>query len=152
MRDWMQIRRIAGIGLMTVGVLVAAFFAALGVAVVANYIEPENPADGLSTVAVLTVPGIVAGVIVLALGRWLYGGWRGEAPLLRAARIMLPVAGLVSVAVFGVLLVALLVTGFGAEDWLSALKHWLGVASGVGTFLLGRSLRPSASKGVVLAS
>ncbi len=147
----MQLRRLAGMGLMAVGGLGAAFFAALGVAVIANYIEPENLADGLSTVALLTLPGAVAGGAVLVLGRWLYGGWRSDAPLLRAARVVLPVAGLVAAAAFAVLLVALLVTGFGPEDQLSALKHGLGIAAGAGAFVVGRRFRPSASKGVAPA-
>lgn len=142
----MRIRRLAGAATMSVGALATAFFATLGIAVIANYLEPENLADAVGTLLVLTGPGLLAGLAAMGIGRIVYGGWKDKAPLLHAARILLPVAGLGMAAVFCVLLVALFATGFGPEDGLSALKHALGVAAGACGLLAGRMLpRPTPS-------
>jgi hypothetical protein len=136
----MRLRRLSGIGLMSLGALAVAVFAALAIAVVANYLEPENLADALGTVLLVTGPGIVAGLAVLGAGRWVHGGWRTEAPLLHSARVVLPVAGAAGAFVCGVMLVSLLATGFGPEDGLAAVKYGLGIACGGAGYVAGRRL------------
>jgi len=126
---------------MALGGAAALFFCALAVVVAANFIEPENMRDALATIAMLTAPGLIAGLAAIALGRWLYGSWRGRAPLMWIVRLVLPWAGLGAAVVFFAMLAWVFVLGFGPEDALAAIKHALGAASGLLAFVVGRRLR-----------
>ncbi len=80
---------------MAPGALLIAGFAALAVVVVLTFVEWRSALDGLSSVGIVSAPPILAGGALLALGRWVYGGWQTDTPIARAASVVLPVLGVI---------------------------------------------------------
>lgn len=89
-------RRIVGGTVMALGALIAIGFFALALIVAVTFLDWRNPFDGLTTISMITIPPMLAGGALLALGRWVYGGWRANAPIARSAAFALPFAGVVA--------------------------------------------------------
>ncbi len=140
-------RRIAGVGLMGLGGVAMVATTALIAIVVVNYVEWENAADALGTVALATGPAMLAGVIVLAGGRWVYGDWRAQAPIRKTSATGLRLAGVVMVAVFSVLFVMLILAGVGPENRGEATVIGLGVIAGLALLRAGMRMgKPRARR------
>ena len=81
---------------MVVGLLLVIFFLALALVVTVTFVEWRNALDGLRSVAIVSVPPMLAGLALLALGRWIYGGWRIHTPIRKSASFALPFAGVLA--------------------------------------------------------
>lgn len=86
-------RRVAGGVLMGLGAVLLAGFVSIGLVVALTFIEWRVPFDGLATVGMVCGPFIAGGLVLIALGRWFYGGWRSGHPILTGAAAVLPFIG-----------------------------------------------------------
>ncbi|MDZ4759560.1 MAG: hypothetical protein SGJ21_00620 [Alphaproteobacteria bacterium] len=109
-------RRLGGAIVMGLGAVLVLAMALVATVALANFIELENSADAVTTVAFLTLPPAAAGLALIALGRWIHGEWRTRAPICglisRAARV----CWLALVATLCVLLGAMAVRGLEPQD------------------------------------
>lgn len=66
-------RRVTGAILMGLGGLAALGMTLVAGVVIVNFVEWENAADALGTLARLSALPLLAGIAIFALGRWIYG-------------------------------------------------------------------------------
>lgn len=137
-------RRVGGAILMGLGGLVVLAMCAVAAVVIANYVEWENAADALGTVAMIASVPIGGGILVALLGRFVYGDWTGRAPMLGVSSLALRFIGGAIAAVLAGMLVLLMTMGVGPEDRGVAVSLCIGVMIGVGIGALGFLLRPRA--------
>jgi hypothetical protein len=127
---------------MLVGGLAVLAMAVLASVVIATYLEWENAADALSTVAMVSSVPVVGGALVALFGRWVYGDWTGSAPLLRVSSWLVRVIGIVLTAALGVMLALLVFAGVGPEDGDVAVSLGIGIIGGLGLVLIGFLIAP----------
>jgi hypothetical protein len=135
-------RRLGGAFLMLIGGLAIVAMSAIASVATANYVEWENAADNLTTIAMIALPPMLAGMLVALLGRWVYGDWSGRAPLLHVSSWVVRLLGFAIAAGLGFMLVMLLIAGVGPgeRDVVAALG--LGLMGGVALAALGFWIRP----------
>jgi len=137
--DW---RRIFGAIFMVLGGGAVIAMIALASIIIANFVEPENAAEALSTVAMATLPMALLGTVVLGLGRWLYGGWTERAPVLHAASLLIRIAGFLVALGLGAMFLFLVFTGIGPDDHQAAAGLGLGAIAGLAIMFAGFLMRP----------
>lgn len=135
-------RRIGGALLMGLGGLAVAAVLLVAGVVLANYVDWSDAAEPLATVAAILSPPLAGGVLILALGRWLFGDWRSAAPLRVWGTRALGLVGAALVLVLGVMLALNLSTGFGDHNREMVIAMSVGVVAGLG--LIGLNLRKSS--------
>jgi hypothetical protein len=123
-------RRIIGWLAMALGALTMLVGAALMILMTANFVEWPNAADALGTTAMITLPVLGLGGVVLLFGRWLLGDWRTGRPLRAALPWALQIGGGLAALVYGAMLVNVVAQGFGPEDYAAAVKLLLATAAG----------------------
>ncbi len=139
----MIIRRLSGAFLMSVGGLAVLGMASVASVVIANYVEWENAADALRTVAMLSIPPVLAGMVVALVGRFVYGDWNGRAPLMRVSSWVIRIIGASMSVVFFVLLCVLYIAGIGVDDRDVAVTLGFGFIGGMLLAALGFWLAPN---------
>ncbi len=142
----MSLRRTGGSLLMIMGAAAIAAMAALAMIVIVNYVEWDNAADALGTVAMVTLPFAVGGAIVMLLGRLVYGGWREWAPVRRVSAWMIQITGGLLAFALGGMLVFLMVTGAGPEDSPAVISLGVCTIIALGAAFLGFLLRPRSER------
>ncbi len=142
----MRWRRLFGTTLMTLGGATIAAMTALASLAVGNYVEWENAADALGTVALMTLPPALAGALLLAAGRLVYGEWTDRAPVLNATAAGIRLAGFVVAIGLGAILLLFALTGITSSDLIAALVLGLGTAAGIGLIILGFLIKPSSGR------
>lgn len=109
--------------------------------IVASYVEWENAADALRTVAIATAPPALIGAILMIVGRWVYGGWSERAPIVNASSLAIRTVGFTVAIALGLTLVFFLATGMSADDETAAAMLGLGATAGVGLVFLGMRMK-----------
>lgn len=142
----MNWRRAFGAAFMVLGGAAVMAMAALASVVVVNYVEWENAADALGTVAMVTLPPALGGAVLLAFGRLVYGEWLDRSPVLNASSAAIRLAGYVVAIGLGAMLLFLAATGITAADQIAALVLGLGTAAGIGLILLGFRIKPGSGR------
>jgi hypothetical protein len=139
-------RRITGAWMMIIGAAVVVAMAALASLVIANYVEWENGVDAMQTVATLTIPPAICGVIMTFVGRWVYGAWYERSPMLNASGLLIRILGFVVTAIFGSMLVFLLATGITADDQTAAAALGIGTTMGLAIIFLGFRMKTGSGR------
>ncbi len=122
------------------GAAITAMAALTGL-VVANYVEWENAADALTTVAMVTLPPAIGGALLLALGRFVYGEWSDRSPVLNASAAAIRIAGFVVAIGLGAMLLFLAAAGINDDDQLAAAALAVGTTLGIALIVLGFRIR-----------
>jgi hypothetical protein len=135
-------RRALGAILMIIGGAIVAGMIALAWVVIANFVEWDNAADALGTVAMISLPPIALGALLVLLGRWTYGGWRTRAPVVHISSLAIRLAGLAVTLALGAMFLFLVVTGVGPDDREAATTLGLGAIAGIVMILAGFLLKP----------
>ena len=78
-------RRVSGACLMITGAAAAAGMIVVAFAIMARYLKLPDAANTLGGASSLTMPVMLAGGVVLLVGRWVYGEWNDRAPIVNAA-------------------------------------------------------------------
>ena len=107
----MKWRRLTGASLMILGGAMALAMAVLAAVIVANFVEWENGADALGTVATATLLPALGGAVLMLIGRAVYGAWMERSPVLNALALAIQIAGAVVALGLGAMLVFLAITG-----------------------------------------
>jgi hypothetical protein len=136
--------RIIGAGLMTIGAALAIAMIILAAILVANFIDWTNVARALP-VAVITLPAGLLGVLLIGLGRLIYGQWLDRAPLRRIAALIVQAIGAMTTLGLGVMFLLLIMAGVGPQDRSDATSLGLGMLAGLVLLFLGVWLRPTGS-------
>lgn len=131
--------------------MISGFAAIVGMAVTAifvtsNYVAWENYDEALRTVAMLTAPPAGAGLVLLLIGRWVYGEWLDRAPIMGASSLAVRVAGFCVAIGLGVLLVFLMFTGATADDQAAMALLGLGLTIGIALIFLGFRIKPRSNR------
>jgi hypothetical protein len=136
------IRRTAGGFLMIIGCSAVTAMLLLAAIVIANYVEWDNAADALGTVAIVTLPPAAVGAVLMLLGRLVYGGWREWAPVRRVSAWLVHAVGVLLSAVLGAMFLFLIVTGAGPEDRPAVISLGVGTIVALALAFAGFWLRP----------
>ena len=139
-------RRRTGAMLMILGGCVVLAMAALASVVVANYVEWENAVDAMQTVATVTIPPAIGGIVVILVGRMIYGEWYERSPMLNASGLLVRMLGFTVTAIFGTMLIFLLATGITAEDQTAAAALGIGTTLGLVILFLGSRIRSGSGR------
>lgn len=133
-------RRVSGSALMVIGGAGALAMLLLAAIVTANFVEWENSAEALSTIAIIVAPPAILGVCVLLLGRWVFGGWRNERPLRVWGVRMLGMSSALGAATLAAMLALNISSGFGAHNRVMVIAMAAGLIVTLSTTMV--SLRP----------
>jgi hypothetical protein len=142
----MNWRRTIGAALMISGFAAIVGMAVMAMFVMSNYVEWENYQDALRTVAMLTAPPAGAGVLLMLIGRWVYGEWIDRAPIIGASSLAVRIAGFCVAIGLGMLLVFLMFTGASADDQAAMALLGLGATIGVALIFLGFRIKPRSGR------
>ena len=142
----MNWRRIIGAALMTLGAAVVIAMAALLSVVIGNYVEWDNAADALSTVATVTILPMIGGAIVLLAGRLLYGEWQERAPIVNASALAIQVAGFLISVSLGSMLLFLVATGIKPDDQSTAAALGIGTTAGLAMIFVGFRIKSGSGR------
>lgn len=142
----MHWRRIFGAAFMMLGGAAIAAMAALAGLVIGHYVEWENAADALGTVAIVTLPPALAGALLLALGRLVYGEWTDRSPVLNASAAAIRIAGFVVAIGLGAMLLFLAATGIAADDQIAAAALGVGTTMGIVLIVVGFRIKPGSGR------
>jgi hypothetical protein len=127
----MNWRSLAGAVVMGAGGLLIVAATLVGGVVLANYVDWGDPVEPLATVAtILSVP-LAGGVLILVLGRWLFGAWRTAAPLRIWGMRVLGAIGACLVPVLATMLALTLSSGFGDHNREMVIAMAIGVLAGL---------------------
>ncbi|MEZ6031060.1 MAG: hypothetical protein R3C46_15115 [Hyphomonadaceae bacterium] len=85
--------------------------------------------------------GVLGGIVVLLLGRLIYGHWRRAAPIANFTADVTRMVGLAIAFGLGAMLVFLLATGLEKEDAVAAIVLGIGTVAGLGLAYVGNNLR-----------
>ena len=135
--------RILGAVLMTLGAALAIAMITLAAIVIANFVEWSNATDALTTIGLITLPAALLGVLLIVLGRMVYGQWLDRAPLRRIAALVIQAVGALISLALGVMFLALIMAGVGPQDRSDATSLGLGMLAGLALLFLGVWLKPS---------
>lgn len=138
----MIIRRLSGAFLMSVGGLAVLGMATIASVVIANYVEWDNAADALGTVAQLSALPVLGGTVVALIGRWVYGDWSGRAPLMRVSTLAIRLVGMAMALGLGAMLLFLFFAGIGPDDRDTAVSLGVGVIGGIMLTAIGFWIAP----------
>lgn len=139
-------RRTIGAALMISGFAAIVGMAVTAIFVTSNYLAWESYEDALRTVAALTAPPAGAGLVLLLIGRWVYGEWLDRAPIMGASSLAVRIAGFCVAIGLGVLLVFLMFTGATADDQAAMALLGLGLTIGVALIFLGFRIKPRSNR------
>jgi len=139
-------RRRTGAMLMILGGCVVLAMAALASVVVANYVEWENAVDAMQTVATVTIPPAIGGIVVILVGRMIYGEWYERSPMLNVSGLLVRLLGFTVTAIFGTMLIFLLATGITADDQTAAAALGIGTTLGLVVLFLGFRIRSGSGR------
>ncbi len=139
-------RRLIGAALMILGGAMMLAMAVLAAVVIANYVEWDNGADAMRTVASITLPPALAGAVVMLIGRIVYGAWMERSPVLNALALAIQIAGVIVALGLGAMLVFLAVTGITADDQTAAAALGIGTAAGLTLIFIGTRIRVGSGR------
>lgn len=142
----MKWRRLIGAALMILGAATVVAMAVLTGVVIANFVEWDNGADAISTVAVVTLPPTLGGALLMLAGRVVYGAWRKRSPLLNASALAIQIAGGVVALGLGAMLMFLIVTGITADDQTAAAALGIGTTAGLALVFIGFRLKSGSGR------
>jgi hypothetical protein len=131
---------------MILGGATVVAMAALASLVIANYVEWENGADALGTVAMITIPPALAGIVLIFIGRWVYGEWYRRSPMLNASGVAIRILGFVVTLIFGSMLIFLTVTGITADDHTTAAALGIGTTLGLAVIFVGFRIKSGSGR------
>ena len=132
--------------MMIIGAAICVAMVALASVVIANYVEWDNGIDAMRTVATVTVPPAIGGLLLVFLGRWVYGDWYDRSPMLNASGLMVRILGFLVTAIFGSMLAFLLATGITADDQAAAAALGIGTTLGLAIVFLGFRLSSGSGR------
>jgi hypothetical protein len=132
--------------LMIFGGCVVVAMACVASIVIANYVEWENGADAMRTVATVTIPPAIGGLVITFVGRMVYGDWYERSPMLNASGLLVRALGLVISVIFGTMLIFLLATGITADDQTAAAALGIGTTLGLVVLFLGFRIRSGSGR------
>jgi hypothetical protein len=139
-------RRLIGATLMILGAATVVAMAALASVVIANFVEWENSADAMSTVAVVTLPPTVGGALLMLVGRIVYGAWRKRSPVINASALAIQLAGGIVAVGLGAMLLFLIVTGITADDQTAAAALGIGTTAGLALIFIGFRIKSGSGR------
>jgi hypothetical protein len=139
-------RRLIGAALMILGAATVVAMAMLASVVIGNFVEWENGADAVSTIAIVALPPAVGGALLMLLGRVVYGAWRKRSPLLNASALALQIAGAVVALGLGAMLLFLVATGITPEDQTAAAALGIGTTAGLALILIGFRIKSGSGR------
>jgi hypothetical protein len=139
-------RRLTGASLMILGGATVVAMAALASLVIANYVEWENGADALRTVATVTGLPAGAGLVLILVGRGIYGDWLERSPVINASGMMIRILGFLVTAIFGSMLLFLVATGITADDLTATAALGIGTTLGLAVLFLGFRIRSGSGR------
>lgn len=142
----MKWRHLTGASLMILGGATVVAMAALASLVIANYVEWENGSDALSTVATVTGLPAGAGLVLILIGRWVYGDWLERSPVVNASGQAIRILGFVVTAIFGSMLLFLVATGITADDQTAAAALGIGTTLGLAVIFLGFRIKSGSGR------
>ena len=142
----MNWRRLTGASLMILGGATVVAMAALASLVIANYVEWENGADALRTVATVTGLPAGAGLVLVLIGRGIYGDWLERSPVLNASSMAIRILGFLVTAIFGSMLLFLVATGITADDLTATAALGIGTTLGLAVIFLGFRIRSGSGR------
>ena len=137
--------RILGAVLMTLGGALAIAMITLAAIVIANFVEWSSATDALTTIGLITLPAALLGVLLIVLGRMVYGQWLDRAPLRRIAALVIQAVGALITLALGVMFLLLIMAGVGPQDRSDATSLGLGMLAGLALLFLGVWLKPSGA-------
>jgi hypothetical protein len=127
---------------MILGGAAAAAMIALAAIVIGNYVEWDNAPDALRTVTIVTMPPAIGGLLLVLVGRLIYGDLRDAAPMRQASSLAVRLAGLMIAFALGAMLLFLFFAGISPDDQNAVIALGLGTVLGVGLVMLGSRLKP----------
>jgi hypothetical protein len=127
---------------MILGGAAAAAMFALAAIVVGNFVEWDNAPDALRTVAIVTIPPAIGGLLLVLLGRLVYGDWRDAAPMRQASALTVRLAGLMIAIALGAMLLFLFFAGVSPDDQYAVVALGIGTALGIALVALGMRMKP----------
>jgi hypothetical protein len=139
-------RRIIGAALMILGGAAVVAMAALASVVIGNYVEWNNAADALGTVALVTLPPAVGGALLILIGRIVYGAWMERSPVLNASALAIQIAGVVVTIGLGAMLIFLAITGITADDQTAAAALGIGTTAGLALIFIGVRIKSGSGR------
>jgi hypothetical protein len=142
----LNLRRLTGASLMILGGATVVAMAALASLVIANYVEWENGADALTTVATVTGMPAGAGLVLILIGRGIYGDWLERSPVANASSTAIRILGFLVTAIFGSMLLFLLATGITADDLTATAALGIGTTLGLALVFLGFRIKPGSGR------
>lgn len=131
---------------MTLGGAVVIAMAILASVVIGNYVEWENTADALSTVATITIPPMMVGALILLAGRLVYGEWEDRSPIMNASALAIRVAGFLVAITLGSMLAFLVATGMTPDDQSTAAVLGIGTTAGLAMIFVGFRIRTGSGR------
>ena len=140
------LRRIAGATGMTLGGLLCAAGIALAGMLLTSYIEWENAEDALLTAGMVVGAVVGLGLVVLALGRLVYGAWRGGSPIRWAVSWLLLAGGAAAAAPLAGMFFFVVLTGVEPTEHELVVHLGAAVIVAVGVAIFGRGLRPDPDR------
>jgi hypothetical protein len=127
---------------MILGGAAAAAMIALAAIVVGNFVEWDNAPDALRTVAIVTIPPAIGGLLLVLVGRLVYGDWRAAAPMRQASSLTVRLAGLMIAIALGAMLAFLFFVGVSPDDQNAVMALGLGTVAGIVLVALGTRMKP----------
>jgi hypothetical protein len=114
--------------------------------VIANFVEWENSADAISTVAIVTLPAAVGGAVLMLIGRIVYGAWLERSPVVNASALAIQIAGMIVALGLGAMLIFLAITGITADDQTAAAALGIGTAAGLTLIFIGVRIKAGSGR------
>src|SRR5579871_6355316 len=108
----------------------------------ANLVVPAHAFETMTNIALITVPGLLAGLGLAFMGRLVYGEWLERAPARKVAAGIIRAAGAVTALGLGVMLVILILAGVDPQDRGEAVVLGLGMLAGLAITVIGIWIKP----------
>lgn len=139
-------RRVSGACLMITGAAAAAGMIVVAFAIMARYLKLPDAANTLGGASSLAMPVMLAGGVVLLVGRWVYGEWNDRAPIVNAVAFGIRTAGTFVAMALGGILIIMLATGIQPEDATIAIMLGAGAMLGLGLVVLGMRMKRGSGR------
>ena len=139
-------RRVSGACLMITGAAVAAGMIVVAFTIMARYLKLPDAANTLGGASSLAMPVMLAGGVVLLVGRWVYGEWNDRAPIVNAVAFGIRTAGTFVAMALGGILIIMLATGIQPEDATIAIMLGAGAMLGLGLVVLGMRMKRGSGR------